>query len=72
MLTIDGSFGEGGGQVLRSSLALSMITRQGFRITNIRATRSNPGLQHQHLAAVNAAVELCSADVSGNQLGSVN
>lgn len=70
MLTIDGSFGEGGGQVLRSSLALSMITRQGFRITNIRATRSNPGLQHQHLAAVNAAVELCSADVSGNQLGS--
>ena len=44
MLTIDGSFGEGGGQVLRSSLALSMVTGQAFRIENIRAGRKKPGL----------------------------
>ncbi|MCU0712356.1 MAG: RNA 3'-terminal phosphate cyclase [Pirellula sp.] len=69
MLTIDGSYGEGGGQILRSSLALSMITQQSFCIKNIRAARSSPGLQRQHLAAVNAAVEICQAEVVGNQLG---
>ena len=70
MLTIDGSNGEGGGQILRSSLALSMITGQSICIKNIRAARSNPGLQHQHLAAVNAAILICDADADGNHLGS--
>ena len=70
MLTVDGSYGEGGGQVLRTSLALAMITRQNVHIKNIRASRSNPGLQHQHLTAVNAAVEISSAEVEGNQLRS--
>ena len=49
MITIDGSFGEGGGQVLRTSLALSAITGQPLHIYNIRAARSKPGLQAQHL-----------------------
>lgn len=69
MLTIDGSFGEGGGQILRTSLALSMITGKSVYIKNIRAARSNPGLQRQHLAAVNAAVEVSKADIDGNYLG---
>jgi RNA 3'-terminal phosphate cyclase (ATP) len=69
MLTVDGSFGEGGGQVLRTSLALSMITGQNVLIKNIRAARSNPGLQRQHLTAVNAAVEICNAEAEGNHLG---
>ena len=49
MMTLDGSQGEGGGQVLRSSLALSMVTDTPFRITNIRARRKKPGLMRQHL-----------------------
>lgn len=55
MIDIDGSFGEGGGQILRTSLALSIVTGQAFRIRNIRAARRKPGLRRQHLAAVNAA-----------------
>ncbi len=70
MLTIEGSYGEGGGQILRTSLALSMITGNSFLIKNIRAARSNPGLQRQHLAAVNAAAEVSDADIEGNYLGS--
>ena len=69
MLTVDGSFGEGGGQVLRTSIALSMITGQSVFIKNIRAARNNPGLQRQHLTAVNAAVEISGAEVDGNHLG---
>jgi len=70
MLTIDGSFGEGGGQILRSSLALSAVTGTPFRIERIRANRSKPGLKRQHLTAVLAAAEVCSAQVDGAMLGS--
>lgn len=55
MLTIDGSYGEGGGQIIRTSLALSLVTGKPFRIYNVRARRAKPGLQRQHLTAVNAA-----------------
>ena len=70
MLTIDGSFGEGGGQILRTSLALSLVTGKPFRIGNIRAGRKNPGLLRQHLTAVNAATEISRAEVTGAAIGS--
>jgi len=70
MISIDGSQGEGGGQVLRSSLALSLVTGKPFRIANIRAGREKPGLMRQHLTAVNAAAEVGEAEVDGNRLGS--
>ncbi len=72
MLQIDGSKGEGGGQVLRSSLALSMATGMPFEIVNIRAKRSKPGLLRQHLTAVEAAAKLCGAKVSGAAVGSLS
>ena len=70
MITIDGSQGEGGGQVLRSSLALSLVTGKPFTITNIRAGREKPGLMRQHLTAVNAATEVGQAKVAGASLRS--
>ena len=70
MLTIDGSFGEGGGQILRTALALSLVTGKPFRIENIRAGRKNPGLLRQHLTAVNAATEISQAEVTGAAIGS--
>jgi RNA 3'-terminal phosphate cyclase (ATP) len=70
MLTLDGSFGEGGGQILRTALALSTCTQQPFHITGIRAARKNPGLQPQHLAAVNAAATISQAQVQGATKGS--
>jgi RNA 3'-terminal phosphate cyclase (ATP) len=70
MIVIDGSEGEGGGQMLRSSLSLAMCTQQPFRITNIRANREKPGLLRQHLTAVNAASEICDAEVDGAEMGS--
>lgn len=70
MITIDGSQGEGGGQVLRTSLGLSMVTGKPFRIRNIRARRKKPGLLRQHLTAVNAAARICNARVEGAELGS--
>ena len=70
MITIDGSLGEGGGQILRSSLALSLITKQPFRIENIRAGRKNPGLLRQHLTGVMAATTIGNANVSGDNIGS--
>lgn len=72
MITIDGSAGEGGGQVLRTSLALSIATGQSFRIDNIRARRQKPGLLRQHLTAVQAATALADARVSGSALGSTS
>ncbi len=69
MLTIDGAEGEGGGQILRSALTLSMLTGVPFRIENIRAGRSKPGLLRQHLAAVRAAAQICGGDVKGAELG---
>ena len=71
MMTIDGSFGEGGGQILRTSLALSLVTGKPFCMENIRAKRGKPGLLRQHLTAVNAAVEVGKARVEGNSIGSL-
>jgi RNA 3'-terminal phosphate cyclase (ATP) len=68
-LTIDGSLGEGGGQILRSALALSIITGRPFRIYNIRANRSRPGLRRQHLTAVKAAARIVGAMVAGAEAG---
>jgi RNA 3'-terminal phosphate cyclase (ATP) len=70
MIEIDGSLGEGGGQVLRTSLALAAITGRAVRIDNVRARRSKPGLQRQHLACVLAAAEVCGGRVKGASIGS--
>lgn len=70
MLYIDASQGEGGGQVLRSSLAMSVITTRPIHLTGIRAGRRNPGLAPQHLAGVRAAAQICSAGVVGDAIGS--
>jgi RNA 3'-terminal phosphate cyclase (ATP) len=70
MLEIDGSYGEGGGQVLRTSLALSAITGRPLRLTEIRANRHKPGLRPQHLACVRAAAKICAARVHGARLKS--
>jgi RNA 3'-terminal phosphate cyclase (ATP) len=70
MIELDGSSGEGGGQILRSALTLSMITGQPFRIRNIRANRPKPGLMRQHLMAVRAAAAVCGADVTHAETGS--
>ena len=70
MLTIDGSQGEGGGQILRTSLALSLVTGQPFRLERIRAGRQKSGLLRQHLTAVEAASTVGSVEVIGADLGS--
>jgi RNA 3'-terminal phosphate cyclase (ATP) len=72
MLTIDGSLGEGGGQVLRTSLSLAQITGRSFTMTNVRRHRVKPGLMPQHLKAVEAAGAVGMARVQGAQLGSQN
>ncbi len=70
MIDIDGSRGEGGGQVLRSALALSVITGKAFCLNRIRAKRERPGLLRQHLACVRAAESISDARVEGAELGS--
>jgi RNA 3'-terminal phosphate cyclase (ATP) len=70
MITIDGSEGEGGGQMLRTSLALSLVTGQPFRMVNIRAARKKPGLLRQHLTAVQAATAVGDAVCDGVEIGS--
>jgi RNA 3'-terminal phosphate cyclase (ATP) len=70
MIEIDGAMGEGGGQVLRTSLSLSLVTGEGFRMTDIRANRGNAGLARQHLTAVRAAAKICGAEVEGAEQGS--
>ena len=69
-IEIDGALGEGGGQVLRSSLGLSLITQRPFRISSIRAKRRKPGLLRQHLTAVEAATAVGRATRSGAEPGS--
>ena len=70
-VTIDGSHGEGGGQILRTSLSLSALMGRPVEIVRIRAGRSRPGLQPQHLASVKAAAGLCAAQLEGAEIGSV-
>jgi len=70
MVVLDGSMGEGGGQVLRSALTLSLLTGKALEITNIRAGRPKPGLMAQHLKAIEAAAAVSGAQVRGAQLGS--
>jgi RNA 3'-terminal phosphate cyclase (ATP) len=71
LVTLDGSAGEGGGQILRTALTLSLLTGRPFRLDNVRARRSRPGLQPQHLAAVRAAADLCGATLRGAAVGSM-
>ncbi len=70
LIELDGSTGEGGGQILRTSLALSMCTGRPMAIQRIRAKRPKPGLMRQHLTCVQAAVAVCGAKVEGAELGS--
>ena len=69
-IEIDGSQGEGGGQIIRTSLALSAVTGKPFRIKNIRANRKKPGLKNQHVVAATAASRICNAATDGISLGS--
>ena len=70
MIEIQGDYLEGGGQIVRTAVALSAVTKKPCRIFNIRRDRPNPGLQTQHLEALNALAELCSAEMKGNKRNS--
>lgn len=70
MIDVDGSFGEGGGQILRTAVSLASVLGKDVRINNIRAGRSEPGLKAQHLTGVRAAAEICDAEVEGAEVGS--
>ena len=65
VLEIDGSYGEGGGQLVRTAVALSAVTGKDIRVTNIRKNRPNPGLKQQHLKALEVTARICEARVSG-------
>jgi RNA 3'-terminal phosphate cyclase (ATP) len=70
-LQIDGNYGEGGGQILRTTLSLSCLLKKPVEITNIRKGRKIPGLQPQHLTSVNACKSISEAEVEGNKLQSL-
>jgi len=70
MLTLDGSYGEGGGSLVRVALALSVFTGQSFEIKNIRSGRPQPGLKAQHLEAINGLKKICNAQTNDIHLGS--
>ena len=70
MIELDGSEGEGGGQILRTALTLAMVSGQAFTLRNIRAGRARPGLLRQHLTAVQAAAMISDATVDGAELAS--
>ncbi|MHA1935367.1 MAG: RNA 3'-terminal phosphate cyclase [Candidatus Thorarchaeota archaeon] len=70
MIEIDGSYGEGGGQILRTSVSLSALTLEPVRVTNIRAGRPNPGLRRQHIAGIDLTARLVNAEVKGLNVGS--
>ncbi len=69
MLEIDGSMGEGGGQIVRTALSLSMVMQQPVRLTRIRAGRDRPGLRPQHVTAVEASAAISNATVEGASKG---
>ncbi|MDI6916362.1 MAG: RNA 3'-terminal phosphate cyclase [Thermoplasmatales archaeon] len=70
IIEIDGSFGEGGGQIVRTAVALSALTNKPVKVFNIRAKRKNPGLSYQHLTAINSVAEICDAEIKGLWKGS--
>ena len=70
MIEIDGSYGEGGGQILRTAISLSALTLKPIRITNVRANRPQPGLKKQHLGGIELTAMLVDASVQGLQVGS--
>jgi len=70
MIEVDGSFGEGGGQVLRTAVALAAVLSKDIHVLNIRAGRAEPGLRPQHMTGVKAAAELCSSELEGLRVGS--
>ena len=70
MIELDGSHGEGGGQILRTALSLSLLTQKAFRIRSIRSNRDPPGLKPQHLAGIRLCQALCDAVVEGDELES--
>jgi RNA 3'-phosphate cyclase len=70
MIEIDGSYGEGGGQIIRTSVALSALTKKPVRIYNIRANRKPNGLRPQHLTAVKAVADICNAKLKGAEVSS--
>lgn len=72
MLSIDGSYGEGGGQIVRTAVALSVLTKQPIEITDIRAQRPIPGLRPQHFTALSCIQQLCDAEVEGLSVNSRN
>ena len=69
MITIDGSYGEGGGQILRTAVSFSVLTQTPITVTNIRANRSNPGLRPQHHLALTIMKQLSLADTKGLHIG---
>ena len=70
LLEIDGSYGEGGGQILRTAVALSAFTKIPIKIINIRANRPNPGIKPQHYIAIKSVKKLCDAETTGLEIGS--
>lgn len=72
MIELDGSTGHGGGQIIRTAAALSVVTGKAFKITNIRAKRPNPGLRPQHLTGIKALAELCDGKLTGAEVGSTD
>ena len=70
MIEIDGSYGEGGGQILRMAVALSALTSKDIRVNNIRAGRPKPGLKRQHVTAIKAVEEICNGRAEGLDEGS--